>query len=129
MNSYRLVYQYDDFDEYMCLKCKNRFISDDEYKYCPICGTKWDGIFRQHKKYRLTTPNINAYPLLKVEVAHFTGWNMYIRYPLCPRYWNGEKCISHTVIRFYHQACKSYNKVRLLYMTSPTRSFIVKQKI
>lgn len=140
MNKYRLVFQYDDFDEYACLKCKKSFVHTESfnyvkipiYTYCPHCGTKWDGFFsKQHKKYYLKQPHMELYPRLIVEMGDIVDrymWFTYIDIIFCPRYWNGNKSITNTIVDSYNQACKKYDKVRLLYMVSPFKKFIVKEK-
>lgn len=137
MNKYRLVFQYDDFDEYQCLLCKQSFVETEKcnhtiflsYIYCPLCGTKWDGFFsKQHKKYYLKHPKIELYPRLRVQTYIPSGWLLYTDRQFCPKYWNGKKCISHNIMEKYNEACQKYDKVRLIYMVSPIKVFIVKQK-
>ena len=147
MNRYRLVFQYDDFDEYMCLKCKNKFVQTDKlnytifdtYIYCPICGTKWDGFFStQHKKYKIPQINIPKYPRIQIEystiITHELGdgfypipvkpyiqWNLYNYTPFAPRYWNSDKSLVITLYNTYKHTLtypNNKNKFRLLYMRS-----------
>lgn len=56
MNKYRVSNMYDEYDENICLKCMGKFTSKSVFNegwiFCPLCGTKWDGIFsKQHKRY------------------------------------------------------------------------------
>lgn len=60
MNRYRLAGQWDSYNSFICLKCKNTFIHEDcpsNWKCCPICTTVWDGAFTKRKRrYWLPPP-------------------------------------------------------------------------
>lgn len=45
LNQYRCAGQYDDYNDYVCLNCHQHFNTDTPGKFCPECGTKWDGEF------------------------------------------------------------------------------------
>lgn len=50
MNLYRCADIYDDFNVHICLKCKHRWEAVEPGKFCPDCGTKWDGEFTKRNK-------------------------------------------------------------------------------
>src|SRR4051812_28895411 len=56
MNKYRLIPAYEDDYYCVCLKCKERSLigNADSYKYCPRCGTQFDGEFtKRNPRYKL----------------------------------------------------------------------------
>lgn len=60
MNKFRIKSMYDEYNVYVCLKCKGDFTSNclrgEGWKFCPLCGTRWDGEFTKRNP-RYTLPN------------------------------------------------------------------------
>lgn len=62
MNMYRIAQYNDETQDCICLKCYGHFVTGqgatDDWKFCPLCGTKWDGVFtKQNPRYKQHEPH------------------------------------------------------------------------
>jgi len=61
MNLYRIANVSDETQDCICLKCFGTFTTGHDcsnWKFCPLCGTKWDGVFtKRNPRYRQKSPN------------------------------------------------------------------------
>lgn len=105
MNQYRQSHDFDEYCQYTCLKCMGTFIHANEpfsYKFCPMCGTQWDGEFTKRRRYIAKwqpTPPDNSYSVLPNGELHCYKPRLIIQ----RRYWMTSKLSDYG---FFTEKCQ-----------------------
>ena len=143
---YRLVSQYDDYDVYECINCKEQFEATQgltAWQCCPVCTIKWSGEFtKRNPRYHLSSKSYPEYPRLQIKIGTYyleaaglfdhkkklkRGDSVYTTMLLHPRYHAAPQSISNTMRYLYTNACKFYPHVELSLFYSATCKKVIKQ--